>query len=97
MNETDRTLKPEDPKKLMRRRVLDGVLIPAKLLVKGVNVIECELVRAPYDKVVYEKKDPKNKFCNLAWNTCYLERLELTAASNEGLVQNVNRPEGLQA
>ncbi len=96
VNETDRSLKPEDPKKLMRRRVLDGVLIPAKLLVKGVNVIECELVRAPYDKVVYEKKDPKTKFCNLAWNTCYLERLELTAESVEGLVPNTNRPEGLQ-
>ncbi len=95
--EKEGNLKPEDPKKSLRRRLLNAVPVPSGLLVKGVNIIECEIIRAPYDKLVDEKKNPKNTFWNLAWNTCFLERLELAAASGEGLVQNVARPEGFQA
>ena len=94
--EKENSLKPEDPKKLMRRRVLSAVPVPSSLLVKGVNIIECEIIRAPYAPVVDEKKNQKNKIWNFAWNTCYLESLELSSFGGEALVPCVARPEGFQ-
>jgi len=83
-----------------RVRTLE-VAIPGESLRAGLNVIAIELVRAPYHKVVKEQKvtsenHGKHEVYELSWNTCELRRVQLTAASPEGLVPNATRPRGLQ-
>lgn len=87
-----------------RMRKVADVAIPAKLLRKGVNVLAIEIVRAPYHKVVDEKKGPqvdkrrridKGTPYNLSWNTCEVRSIKLVARS-VGLVPNAVRPKGLQ-
>jgi len=82
----------------LRERTLD-VEIPATLLRKGVNVVAIEMIRAPYHKVVDEKKtEPAEGRAgyDLNWNTCELRRVQLTADRADGLVPAAVRPSGMQ-
>ena len=95
------------PKALAARaRTLADVAIPAKLLRKGVNVLAIEIIRSPYHKILDEKKNRaadkrelamRNCPYELAWNTCEVRRVQLTAAGAAGLVPNASRPKDLQA
>ena len=95
------------PKALAARaRTLADVAIPAKFLRKGVNVLAIEIVRSPYHKILDEKKNmgadkkelaTRNCPYDLAWNTCELRRVQLTATGATGLVTNASRPKELQA
>jgi len=95
------------PKALaVRARTLADVAIPARLLRKGVNVLAIEIVRAPYHKILDEKKNQaadkrelatRNCPYELAWGTCEVRRVQLTAAGAAGLVPNASRPNELQA
>ena len=84
----------------LRTRKLTGVAIPAASLRKGVNVLAIEIVRAPYHKVVEDKKQPGSRRIpggyTLAWNTCEIRRVQLTAESAGGLVAAAARPKGFQ-
>jgi len=87
-----------------RERRLEAVAIPAKSLRKGVNVLAIEVVRAPYHKIVDEKKSlPRegevgSRSCpyDLSWNTCELRQVSLTAGGAGGLVLGAQRPKELQ-
>ena len=94
------------PKALAARlRKLTEVAIPAASLHKGVNVVAIELIRAPYHKIVDEKKagpaskEAKDRGCQyeLSWNTCELRDVALKAGDSAGLVPNAARPKGFQA
>ena len=94
-------LTPERTRRLaLRERSIEKLAIPPNVLRKGVNVLTIEIVRAPYDKAVEEKKDakPGRKGCvyNLAFNTCELMRVQLSAVSGAGLVPQAPRPTGMQ-
>ena len=85
------------PKALaVRARTLANVAIPARLLHKGVNVLAIEIIRSPYHKILDEKKNrgadkrelaARNCPYELAWNTCEVRRVQLTAGV-AGLVPN---------
>ena len=65
---------------------------------RGVNVLAIEVVRAPYDKVVDQQKTiswDKEPMHNIAWNTCEMEAICLTA-DGKGVEPNAARPAGLQ-
>ena len=92
---------PEHARRLaLRDRGLQSVAIPADALRKGVNVLAVEIVRAPYDKAVDEHKTakPGRRGCvyELAFNTCEVLRVQLSAASPQGVSQEAVRPAGLQ-
>jgi len=91
-----RKLPQKDPRRGMIERSLADVPIRASSLRPGLNVVAIEIVRAPYPDVVDVKKDPKAKFWNLAWDTCQINDVQLTAADAAGLVPNVGRPAGFQ-
>ena len=89
-----------------RERAVKDFAIPAQALRKGVNVLAVEVIRAPYHKIVDEKKNAakdakelKDRNCpyDLSWNTCEFGQIRLTAASADGLVPNASRPKELQA
>ena len=82
----------------LRKRSITDLAIPKDLLVPGVNVLAIEIVRAPYDKVMEEKKIVEGKWTryDLNWNTCEVIRIELEAASEAGLTPNARRPRGFQ-
>ncbi len=92
------------PKALaVRARTLAEVAIPATLLRKGVNVLGIQIVRAPYHKILDAKKNQaadkrelatRNCPYELAWNTCEVRRVQLTAAGAAGLVPNASRRRG---
>jgi hypothetical protein len=94
------------PKALaIRARTLANVAIPASFLRKGVNVLAIEVIRSPYHKILVEKKNrgadkrelaARNCPYELAWNTCEVRRVQLTAAEATGLVPNASRPQELQ-
>ena len=87
----------------LRERTLSQVVIPGPLLRKGTNVLAIEIVRAPYHKVVDQKKGTLDSnwkrhgfpidFC---FNSCEFNRVQLTAASGDGLLPNATRPQGFQ-
>jgi len=95
------------PKALaVRARTLADVAIPARLLRKGVNVLAIEILRSPYHKILDTMKNrgadrrelaARNCPYELAWNTCEVRRVQLTAAQAAGLVPNASRPQELQA
>jgi hypothetical protein len=92
-----------DRRYAMRERSMDGVAIPTDRLRAGVNVLALEIVRAPYDKVVEEKKNTKNDYYarlgmvyQMCFNTCEFGRVQLTAEGAGGLVPDVTRPQGFQ-
>jgi len=84
----------------MAGRRIDDLAIPSSMLRKGVNVLAIELHRAPYDSVVEEKKaKTEHEYqspYDLAWNTCDLLSVRLTAAGGGGIESNATRPAGLQ-
>jgi len=87
----------------LRRRRLADVVVPKALLRKGVNVLAVEVVRAPYHRVLDEIKGPKptsrydfRSRYDLVWNTCQINRVQLTTAGAESLTPNAVRPKGLQ-
>ena len=86
-----------------RERTLKEVDIPSASLLQGVNVLAVELVRAPFHKIVDEKKeavvdpkarDSKGSPYDLSWNTCEMRGVQLTAAGPAGLAPNAARPKG---
>jgi hypothetical protein len=91
------------PKNAAARIRTIEVAIPTGVLHQGVNVLALETVRAPYDKVIDEAKEPakaaQNGGCpyTLGWNTCQLLSVKLTAATLDGLVSKAARPAELQA
>jgi Glycoside hydrolase 123, catalytic domain len=85
----------------LRERTLSDVAIPAKLLRRGMNVIAIEIVRAPYHKVVEERKNEAQARRRgtpyvLCFNTCEFTLVQVTSKSAAGLEPNVARPKGLQ-
>jgi hypothetical protein len=82
-----------------RRRQLADVLLPARLLRPGVNVLAVQIVRAPYhhvhNQLRRDDRGQKPAFV-MPWNTCEVRQLRLTADSPDGLVPNAVRPPGLQ-
>ena len=92
---------PEHTRRLaLRDRSLQSVSIPTDCLRKGVNMLAIEIVRAPYDKAVDEHKTakPGRRGCvyELAFNTCELLHVQLSAASPAGISQETVRPAGLE-
>ncbi|HUS47195.1 MAG TPA: glycoside hydrolase domain-containing protein [Phycisphaerae bacterium] len=92
---------PDLTKRLEQRVRTMKAPIPAEALREGLNVLAVEIVRAPYHKVIDEQKvllDSHGKWQvhDLSWNTCELRRVQLRAASTEGLVANATRPAGTQ-
>jgi hypothetical protein len=90
-----------------RIRTLD-VAIPAKFLRKGVNVVALEIVRAPYHKVLDEKKLDESKAADkkelaargtpytLAWNTCETRNVTLTASGGDTVTPNAGPAKEMQ-
>ncbi len=72
-------------------RMLTDLKIPAEDLRKGLNVIGLEIVRAAYP--VREGEPEEHEFTP---NACEIQRVELVAGSDEGLVPNAVRPAGFQ-
>ena len=89
-----------DRRLVLRERRINRMPIPSDLLRAGRNVLAVEVIRAPYDQAVEDHKDatPGRKGCvyNLAFNTCELMGVQLSAAASDGLVPAVPRPNGLQ-
>jgi hypothetical protein len=83
------------PQAKMIQRSAD-IEVPARVLRAGVNVIAIDLLRAPYPRVLEEKRDPKQYWWTPSWDNCQLDRVQVTAGSADGLVPNVARPEGFQ-
>jgi len=75
-----------------RVRRLDGAVVPARLLRRGVNVLGIEIHAAPYHQAYVVPKRTK-----IEWATCGLVDVQLRAAGAKGLVPNVVRPPGVQA
>lgn len=75
-----------------------AIKIPSGTLKKGANVLCIEVVRAPYGKA-FSKVDtskPNGGAYEFLWATCRMIKLELTAASEKGVVATPGRPKGLQ-
>jgi hypothetical protein len=85
----------DSPQLKMIQRSTD-IEIPAKMLRAGVNVIAIDLLRAPYPRVLEEKKAPKPSWWIPSWDNCELDFVQLTAASATGLAPNTVRPAGFQ-
>jgi hypothetical protein len=84
-------------------REAESVALPANLLRQGVNVLEIEVVRSPYDPVVDEIKKAYRNWGQVAlygyqiyFCTCEICQVQLKATGPAGLVANVARPQGLQ-
>ena len=93
---------PADVLKRIQDRVRKlTVAVQSRALRPGLNVVAVELVRAPYHKVVDEQMailDNHNKrpIEDLAWNTCEIKRVQLTAAGADGLVPSAVRKAGFE-
>ena len=93
------------PERLALRKRSADIAIPPDALRKGVNVLAIEAIRAPYHKVVDEKKGEgrterdlreQGTPYDLPWHTCEIVDVSLTAAGDAGVVPNTGRPVGLQ-
>jgi hypothetical protein len=96
------------PKNLaLRERALTDVILPQKLLHKGVNLLAIEIIRAPYNKIADQtgRPDFKPKDQNqwewgssvvLRFATCDIGAVQLTAANADGLAPNAGRPAGVK-
>ena len=88
-----------------RNRQLTEVAVPTRTLRKGTNVLAIEAVRAPYHKILDEKKDlPRSREIRefncpyeFSWNTCEVRQVNLTSGGTNGLAPNATRPEEIQA
>ena len=88
-----------DRRRALRERVLADVPIPASLLRQGVNVVAIDIVRAPYHRIHFEKKEQSRRRTlhhRMPWYTCEIRRVQLAAPKADGLVPNAVRPAGLQ-
>jgi len=93
------------PERLALRKRSADITIPPDALRKGVNVLAIEVIRAPYHKVLDEKKgegrskrdlEAQGTPYDLPWHTCEIVDVILTAADDTGVVPNAGRPAGLQ-
>jgi hypothetical protein len=97
-----RTKTPPDVLKRIQDRVRKlTAAVPAQTLRPGLNVVAVELVRAPYNKVVDEQyvasdNSDRSRVEDLAWNTCEIKRVQLTAGGAEGLVPSAVRSAGFE-
>ena len=94
-----RYLPLETPQEIALRRRSAEVAIPSNRLREGVNVLAIEVIRAPYHKVIEEKKGKRgSRYCPYvaAFNTCQIDLVQLTAEDGRGLVPNAVRPKGFQ-
>ncbi len=87
----------------MQDRALADLELPGKLLKKGLNVLAVEIVRAPYNKIVDEKKTKSgggpggDEFVyDLQWNTCELREIRLATALQERIEAGGSRPQGFR-
>jgi hypothetical protein len=76
-----------------RVRRLEGVVLPANLLRKGVNVLALEAHRAPYAQCLDGKTD-RGKGYVINWVPMGVTEVKLTAGGS-GVTPNVGRPAGL--
>jgi len=86
-----------------RVRKLDDVTIPARYLVKGVNILAISLHRAPAVEAMFITNfKPDGWFGNFAnrlvyfWDRIRLESLSLRAADGAAVLPNVRPPKGVQ-
>ena len=85
--------------KPLRTRTLDALPIPAEAIRKGQNVLALEIIRAPYDKILDERKNkPWQRQCpyQFHFNSCEINFVQLTAGRAEGLVTGAVRLPGLR-
>jgi len=82
----------------LRRRALKDIPLPAKHLVKGVNVVAVEVHRAPLHKVRLGLKPKRRgwKGAPSPWAHAALGGVELTAPAGAAVVPNAVRPAGVQ-
>ena len=83
-----------------RYRKLTDVVVPAKLLKKGTNILALEFRRAPINEAAVEAKrvaDPGGMYVVPGiWAYVGVKNLSLTAASGSAVAANVARPKGVQ-
>ena len=80
----------------MRTRQITRLEIPGNTLRKGLNVLAVELIRAPYDEVMLEEENTgKERGNKYDWNTCEVQRIEVTADGSGDIVSSHVRPKGL--
>jgi len=87
-----------------RERTLSELEIPPKLLRKGVNVLTLEVIRAPYHNIhwVEDWKGRYGRFrgdsnpYRIAWYTCEIRNVRLSAQSTASCTPNFGRPDGFQ-
>lgn len=72
----------------LRNRRLEGVVVPAKLLVKGLNVLAVEVHRAA---IPAEGNKPGGE-----WGSVGITQVRLAASAAAGVMPNLTRPKGLQ-
>ena len=100
--EAEKSSDPETTRRLaLRERAIVDFPIPSRMLLRGVNVIGIEIIRAPYHEVVESKKDPGAvRRCgtayDLSFNTCELTDVRVSADGHAGLDPGVTRPKRLQ-
>jgi len=89
----------KDGVKAIRRRQLDDVVLPAKHLRRGRNVVAIEVVAAPNHAVVDEQKltrgseiKARGTAYDLSWSTCRLLDASLTADTPAGLATDPEEP-----
>ena len=89
----------------LRKRWLKGIAVPAKLLRAGTNVLAVEIVRAPYNQVIEEKRfsgkqagEMKASGCpyQITWGTCQFQDIQLTSAGGDGVVAKTGPKAGFQ-
>ncbi len=76
-----------------------NIQVDADLLRPGVNVLALEIVRAPYGRVLEEKKGARGmRYFPYypAFNTCQIDQVQLTAEEAHGLAPNAVRQPGFQ-
>ena len=79
----------------LRIREVSNLTVPKHLLRKGTNVLAVELHRsALHPKTMFQVR--KGRRVAIAWGTCGLLSLRMTARSPEGIVQNAVRNRGVQ-
>jgi len=86
---------PEDLRRMeLRTRHIESISIDKKFLRKGINVLAVKLIRAPYNKVMLEGRASGKERRNIFdWNSCEVQRIELTTSSRDGLVLHDESPD----